>query len=183
MNTARAERIENLEKEIVQENKIKSGIDTELKNRLKNATTNLDKGSNDESLLEMCSIVYLPTWAAPKFPQNTEGNQLETWVKLEAYEASLERQSEDAKAVQITSCAADKSCDFFFFNKRQAEMHILQIHRQTTYGHTNQYLTQPRTFQPQGRDQSNGSSIKNKHYRTWRMSRKQNQQAKCKSNH
>ena len=25
-------------------------------------------------------------------------------------------------------------------------MHILQIHRQTTYEHTNQYLTQPKTF-------------------------------------
>ena len=25
-------------------------------------------------------------------------------------------------------------------------MHILQIHRQTTYGHNNQYLTQPKTF-------------------------------------
>ena len=50
MNKARAERIENLEKEIVQENELKSGINTELRDRLKNATTELDKGSNDESL-------------------------------------------------------------------------------------------------------------------------------------
>ena len=146
MNEGRAERIENLEQEIMQENKLKSGINIELKNRLKNAIISLDKGSNDESMIEICSLVYLPTWAAPKFPQNTERNQLETWVKLEIYEASLERQSEDAKAVQISGCAADKSCDSFFSNMKQAGMHFLQLHRQATYGHNKQYLTQPMTF-------------------------------------
>ena len=61
MNKDRAERIENLEKEIVQENELKSGINTELKKRIKNAIIPLDKGSNDESMLEMCSLIYLLT--------------------------------------------------------------------------------------------------------------------------
>ena len=47
MNKDRAERVENLEREIMQENKLKSGINIELKNRLKNAIISLDKGSND----------------------------------------------------------------------------------------------------------------------------------------
>ena len=80
----------------------------------------------------------------PKFPKNTERNLLETWEKLEAYETSFERQSEDAKVVQFISCTADRSCEFFFFKKRQAGMHILQMHRQPTYGLSNQYLTQSR---------------------------------------
>ena len=70
-NKARAERIENLEEEIVKDFNLKSGNNTDLKNKLEYATTMLDRGSNDESLLEMCSIVYLPTWATPKFPLNT----------------------------------------------------------------------------------------------------------------
>ena len=83
MNKGRAERIEGLEKEIMQENELKSGSNTELKKRLEKAIIDIDKGSNDEFMLEMCSLIYLPTWATPKFPQNTEGSQLETWVKLE----------------------------------------------------------------------------------------------------
>ena len=146
MNKDRAERIETLEKEIMQENELKSGINTDLKNRLTNAIISLDKGSNNESMLEMCSLIYMPTLATPKFPHNTERSQLETWVKLETYETSLERQSEDAKAVQISGCAADKYCDFFFFNMRQAEIHFLQLHRQAIYGHNEQYLTQPMTY-------------------------------------
>ena len=67
-------------------------------------------------------------------------------MKLEIYETSLERQSEDAKAVQISGCAADKSCDSFFFNMKQAEMHFLQLLRQATYEHNKQYWTQPMTF-------------------------------------
>ena len=42
----RAERIENLEQEIMQENKMKSGVNIELKNRLQNAIISLDRGSN-----------------------------------------------------------------------------------------------------------------------------------------
>ena len=61
INKDRAERIETLEKEIMQENELKSGINTDLKNRLMNAIISLDKGSNDESMLEMCSLIYLPT--------------------------------------------------------------------------------------------------------------------------
>ena len=68
MNKDRAERIETLEKEIMQENELKSGINTDLKNRLTNVIISLDKGSNDESMLAMCSLVYLPSWAVPKFP-------------------------------------------------------------------------------------------------------------------
>ena len=130
----------------MQENKLKSDSNTELKKRLEKAIINMDKGSNDEFMLEMCSLIYLPTWATPKFPQNTERSQLETWVKLETYKTSLERQSEDAKAVQISSCAVDKSCDFFCFNMKQAEIHFLQLHRQATYGHNEQYLIQPMTY-------------------------------------
>ena len=46
MNEGRAERIENLEQEIMQENKMKSGFNIELKNRLQNAIISLDRGSN-----------------------------------------------------------------------------------------------------------------------------------------
>ena len=46
MNKGRAERIENLEQEIMQENKMKSGFNIELKNRLQNAIISLDRGSN-----------------------------------------------------------------------------------------------------------------------------------------
>ena len=60
MNKDRAERIETLEKEIMQENELKSGINTDLKNRLTNAIISLDKGSNDESMLAMFSLFYLP---------------------------------------------------------------------------------------------------------------------------
>ena len=52
MNKGRAERIEGLEKEIMQENELKSGINTELKKRLEKAIINIDIGSNDESMLE-----------------------------------------------------------------------------------------------------------------------------------
>ena len=84
-NRARAERISNLEEEVV------SGSNIDLKNKLEYATKALDRGINDESLLEMCSIVYLPTLATPNFPRNTERSQLDAWVKLETYETSLDR--------------------------------------------------------------------------------------------
>ena len=65
-NRARAERISNLEEEVVREFNLKSGSNIDLKNKLEYATKALDRGINDESLLEMCSIVYLPTWATPQ---------------------------------------------------------------------------------------------------------------------
>ena len=80
----------------------------------------------------------------------TERSQLDACVKLETYETSLDRQTDDAKVVNISSCTADESCDFFFLNDRQAEMHILQTHRETTYGHKIQCLTQPKPFGIQG---------------------------------
>ena len=46
MNNDRADRIKDLEEEIMQEKDLKSGSDVELKNRLKNATTYLDRGGN-----------------------------------------------------------------------------------------------------------------------------------------
>ena len=80
----------------------------------------------------------------------TERSQLDAWVKLETYETSLDRQTDDAKVVNISSCTADESVNFFFLNGRQAEMHILQTHRETTYGHKIQCLTQPKPFGIQG---------------------------------
>ena len=65
-NRAKAERISNLEEEVVREFNLKSGSNIDLKNKLEYATKALDRGINDESLLEMCSIVYLPTWATPQ---------------------------------------------------------------------------------------------------------------------
>ena len=121
---AKSERIASLEKEITHEINLKSDSNVEFKDRLENITIMMDRGINDKSLLEMCSMVYLPTWTTPRFPQNIERNQVETWVILEGYETSLDRQTEDAKKVKITKCEADRSCDFFFFNNRQAEMHF-----------------------------------------------------------
>ena len=115
--------------------------------RLEYAIINIDKGCNDEPVLELCSLLYLPTWSTPRVPHNTERYQLETWVRLENYENSLERQSDDAKAVQISSCTSDKNCRFLFFNKRQAELHALQYHRQEIYGHKGLYWNQPMTYE------------------------------------
>ena len=123
---------------------MKSGINIELKNRLQSAIISLDRGSNEESLIEICSLAYLPTWAAPKFPQNAEWKHIEHLVKLEVYEASLEKQSDVAKAIQISGCAATKTCNSLFVNMKQAEMHFLQKHRQTTHGHSKQSLAQTR---------------------------------------
>ena len=78
MKKGRAERIENLEQEIMQENKMKSGVNIELKNRLQNAIISLDRGSSEESMIEICSLAYLPTWAGPKFSQHTEKKQIVT---------------------------------------------------------------------------------------------------------
>ena len=133
MNKGRVEMIESLEQEIVQEYKMKSGINMELKNRLQAAIISLDRGNNEESLIEICSLAYLPTWAAHKFPQNTERKQIENWVRLEIYESSLEKQSEVTKAIQISGCAATRTCNSLFVNMKQAEMHYIQKHRQTTH--------------------------------------------------
>ena len=46
----------------MQENELKSGSNTELKKRLEKAIINIDKGSNDEFMLEMCSLIYLPNF-------------------------------------------------------------------------------------------------------------------------
>ena len=144
MNRNSIERIEGLEREIKQENE---GIDAEITKRLEYAIINIDKGCNDEPVLELCSLLYLPTWSTPRVPHNTERYKLETWVRLENYENSLERQSEDAKAVQISSSTLDKNCGFLFFNKRQAELHTLQSHRQEIYGHKGLYWNQPMTYE------------------------------------
>ena len=89
--------IANLEGEITHEYSIKSESNIGLKDKLENTTIMIDRGSNNELLLEMCSLIYLPTLVAPRFPRNTERSQLETWVKLESYETSLDRQTEDAR--------------------------------------------------------------------------------------
>ena len=99
-NKARAGRIADLEEEVKHEYNLKSDSIIGLKERLENTAIMIDRGSNDESLLEMCSVIYLPTWAAPRFPRNTERSQSETWVKLEGYETSHERQTEDAEGAE-----------------------------------------------------------------------------------
>ena len=111
-NKARAVRIASLEEEVKLRYNLKSDSIIELKDKLENTTIMMDRGSNDESLFEMCSIIYLPTWAAPSLPRNTERSQLETWVKLDGYDASLEKQTEDAKALKIIKCEMDRSCEF-----------------------------------------------------------------------
>ena len=136
--------IESLEQEIMQEQMMKSGINIEFKHRLQSAIISLDRGSNEESLIEICSLAYLPTWAAPNLQKNTVRKQVENWVKLEVYEASLEKQYEVAKAIQISGCAATKTCNSLFVNMKQAELHFLQKHRQTTHGHSKQSLAQTR---------------------------------------
>ena len=57
MNRNRIERIEGYERDIKQENE---GIDAEITKRLEYAIINIDKGYNDESVLEICSLIYLP---------------------------------------------------------------------------------------------------------------------------
>ena len=105
----------------------------------------MDRGSNDKTLLEMCSIIYLPTWATPRFPRHTERSQVETWTKLDGYEASLERQTEDAKALRIAKCEIDISCSFICLNNRQAEFYFWQIHKGNMQVQNDQCLTQSRT--------------------------------------
>ena len=56
MNKGRVEMIESLEQEILQEYKMKSGINMELKNRLQAVIISLDRGNNEESLIEICSL-------------------------------------------------------------------------------------------------------------------------------
>ena len=63
-------------------------------------------------------------------------------MKLEIYEASFEKQSEVAKAIQISGCAANKTCNSLFVNMKQAEMHFLQLHRQPTHGYSKQSFAQ-----------------------------------------
>ena len=53
MNRSKVERIEGLEKEIMQENE---GIDAEITKRLEYAIINIDKGCNYEPVLELCSL-------------------------------------------------------------------------------------------------------------------------------
>ena len=95
----RADMIESLEQEIIQESKNKSGINMELKKRLQAAILSLDRDKNEESLVEICSLAYLPRWAMPRLPQNQNRKAVEDWVELETYEISLMKQTEVAKAM------------------------------------------------------------------------------------
>ena len=122
-------RVASLEEEITHEIKLKISLNEEFKDRLENITIMMDRGIIDGSLPEMCSMIYLPTWRTPRFPLNSERNQVEAWVILEGYETVLYRQTEDAKKVKITECETDRSCGFFFFNDRQAKMHFWQTHQ------------------------------------------------------
>ena len=65
---ARAGRIAGLEEEVKHEYNLKSDSIIGLKDKLENTAIMIDRGSNDEALLEMCSIIYLPTWEAPRLP-------------------------------------------------------------------------------------------------------------------
>ena len=79
----KAERIASLEKEITHDIKLKISSNIEFKDRLENIAIMMDRGIIDESLSEMCSMVYLPTWRTQRFPQNSERSQVEARVKLE----------------------------------------------------------------------------------------------------
>ena len=59
MNKGREEMIESLEQEIVQEYMNKSGNNMELKYRLRAAIISLDRGKNEELLIEIWSFPYL----------------------------------------------------------------------------------------------------------------------------
>ena len=74
--------IECLEQEIEQECMNKSSNNMELKKGLKSAIISLDRGEDGESLNEICSLAYLPTWAMPKLPQNINRRAIENWLKL-----------------------------------------------------------------------------------------------------
>ena len=69
---------------------------------------------------------------------------METWVKLEGYETSLERQTEDAEVLKITKCEMDRSCEFLSLNSRQAEMHFWKIHKGNAHEQNSQHVIQPR---------------------------------------
>ena len=90
---AKAERVASLEEEITHEIKLKISLNEEFKDGLENITIMMDRGISDESLSEMCSMIYLTTWRTPRFPLNSARNQVEAWVILEGYETALDRQT------------------------------------------------------------------------------------------
>ena len=91
---AKAERIASLEEEITNGTKLRISVSDIFKDRLEQISFMMDRGFSDESLSEMCSMIYLPTWRTPR-------NQVGAWVILEGYETALDRQTEDAKEVKI----------------------------------------------------------------------------------
>ena len=135
---AKAERVSSLEKEISHEVQKKIQLNMEFVDGLENIAVMMDRGYNDESLTEVCSMAYLPTRSTPRFPTNSSRNQVDAWVTLESYETALDRQTEDAKEVKITKCETDRSCGFFFFNNRQAKMHFWQMHQESVNPEKNQ---------------------------------------------
>ena len=74
MNQGRAKMIKSIEEEVIQESMNKNGINMELKKRLQAAIISLDRGKNEESLNEICSLAYLPGWAMPRLPHNPNRN-------------------------------------------------------------------------------------------------------------
>ena len=102
----------------------------EFMDGLENIAIMMDRGYSDESLTEVCSMAYLPTRRKPRFPINSARNQVDAWVTLESYETALDKLSEEAKGVKILRCETEKSCGFFFFNGRQAELHFWNMHQE-----------------------------------------------------
>ena len=116
----------------------KSGISMELKKKLQAAIISQDRGKNNESMSEICSLAYLPGWAMPRLPHNPNRNAVEEWVKLETYVISLMAQTEVAKSIQISGCTATRTCNAIFVNMRQAGQHYVEKHRQNIYGFSTQ---------------------------------------------
>ena len=48
------------------------------------------------------------------------------------------KQTEVAKAIQISGCTATRTCNAIFVNMRQAEQHYMEKHRQNIYGFSTQ---------------------------------------------
>ena len=115
---------------------------------------NIDKDHYNESVSKICRLIYLPTWSTPKLPHKTEKYQLEYWMRLEKYENSLDRQSEETKAVQMSRCTVNEYCGFFFFNKKQEEFHVLQYHRQGKHVHDDRAYNEMKTYNKSCRDVS-----------------------------
>ena len=77
MKQFQADCIRNLEERLIREIGEKSGVNTEFNLKFQTTTITLDRGENNLDLSEFCNLAYLPGWAEPKFPNNSNRSAVE----------------------------------------------------------------------------------------------------------